>query len=99
MPVSPTAMVSALNALRFYSKRVDQAAGRIASAGLFNVPTEPTSDPATDPAAPAAAEPDDLGDAMVSMMVAQRAFAAQLRVLRTADQMQHEVVDLPADLP
>jgi flagellar hook protein FlgE len=44
--------------------------------------------------ASAPSEPVDLGDAMVDMMIAQRAFAAQLRVLRTADQMLDETVNL-----
>lgn len=98
MPVSPTAMVSALNGLRLYSRRADQAATRIASAGLFPVPAEPAAETDAGSTTPAAADPGDLGDAMVDMMVAQRAFAAQIRVLKTADQMQREVVDLPADL-
>jgi hypothetical protein len=92
-------MVSALNGLRLYSRRVDQAAERIASAGLFSIPDDTAAPPETPPgpATPTAADPGDLGDAMVSMMVAQRAFAAQIRVLKTADQMRREVVDLPAD--
>ncbi len=95
MPVSPTAMVSALNALRLYSRRVDQAAERIASAGLVTIPEEPAPAPGATPSAPI--EPVDLGGAMVDMMVAQRAFAAQLKVIKSADQMLRELVDLPAD--
>jgi hypothetical protein len=93
MPVSGTAIASALNALRLYTRRVDQAAERIASAGLFDVTTgpPPSTDPATPPAPPQ--EPVDLGGAMVDMMIAQRAFAAQLRVLRTADEMLKETVE------
>jgi len=93
MPVSGTAITSALNALRLYSRRVDQAAERIAAVGLFEVSSDPApgSDPATPPTAPA--EPVDLGGAMVDMMIAQRAFAAQLRVLRTADEMLKETVE------
>lgn len=94
MPVSGTAMANALNALRLYSRRVDEAASRISSVGLFAVPPEQTGDPAPPTPAPAAPEPADLGDAMVDMMVAQRAFAAQLRVLRTADEMMRDTVYL-----
>jgi hypothetical protein len=94
MPVSGTAMATALNALRLYSRRVDEAASRIASAGLFSVPADPSEDPP--PAASPASPPEsvDLGDAMVDMMVAQRAFAAQLRVLKTADEMLKDTANL-----
>jgi hypothetical protein len=36
----------------------------------------------------------DLGEAMVSMMIAQRAFSAQLQVIRTSDEMLHDTVSL-----
>lgn len=95
MPVSGTAMANALNALRLYSRRVDEAASRIASVGLFAAPPDQTQDPDPAPSPPTApAEPVDLADAMVDMMVAQRAFAAQLRVLRTADEMIKDTVYL-----
>jgi hypothetical protein len=94
MPVSGTAMANALNALRLYSRRVDEAASRIASVGLFAVPSEPTDDPAPATTPTATTEPVDLGDAMVDIMVAQRAFAAQLRVLKTADEMLKDTVYL-----
>ena len=96
MPVSGTAMANALNALRLYSRRVDQAAARIASVGLFSPPSEQAQEP--EPVTtPPTAEPADLGDAMVDMMVAQRAFAAQLRVLKTADEMLKDTVHLQRD--
>ena len=93
MPVSGTAMANALNALRQYSRRVDQAAARIASVGLFAVPTDQPQE--AEPATPSpAAEPADLGDAMVDIMVAQRAFAAQLRVIKTSDEMLRDTIQL-----
>jgi hypothetical protein len=96
MPISGTAIASAINALKLYSRRVDQAAERIASAGLFAVsnPSSSETEPVPPVGASAPSEPVDLGDAMVDMMIAQRAFAAQLRVLRTADQMLDETVNL-----
>jgi hypothetical protein len=100
MPISGTAIASAINALKLYSRRVDQAAGRIASAGLFAV-SNPSSSETDEPVPPVGAsapsEPVDLGDAMVDMLIAQRAFAAQLRVLRTVDQMLEETVRLRED--
>jgi hypothetical protein len=89
-------MATALNALRLYSRRVDEAAARISSVGLFAAPPEQTQEPAPAPTA-AAVEPADLGDAMVDIMVAQRAFAAQVRVLRTADEMLRDTVYLRRD--
>jgi Flagellar basal body rod FlgEFG protein C-terminal len=93
MPVSGTAVATALNALKRYSHRVDQAAERIASVGLFTVPDEQSQGPETATPSPVP-EPTDLGGAMVDMMIAQRAFAAQLRVLKTSDEMLRDTVDL-----
>jgi hypothetical protein len=95
MPVSGPAIATALNALRMYSRRVDRAAESIATAGLVDGSTDPT-DGATprETGAPASAgNPEDLASAMTDMLIAQRAFAAQLRVLRTADEMLKESVD------
>jgi len=93
MPVTGTAVSNALAALRYYTRQVDRAAEQIAFAGLADVTTEPEGEPR--PAAPAPeAESPDLASAMFSMLVAQRAFSAQLRVLRTADEMLRESVDV-----
>lgn len=93
MPVTGTAISNALSALRYYTRQVDRAAERIALAGLTEVLPDAEGEPA--PAAAPAVTPDapDLDAAMVSMMIAQRAFSAQLRVLRTADEMLRESVD------
>jgi hypothetical protein len=90
MNVTAPALTSALTALRYYSGQVDRAAAQIANAGLDVVPA-PTAGTPPSPLVPAADVPD-LGAAMVSMMIAQRAFSAQLRVIETADQMLSEVV-------
>lgn len=95
MPVPGTAIASALNALKQYSRSVDQAAERIATVGLFTVPAEQPQEPEPGSPLPApVAGPADLGDAMVDMMIAQRAFAAQLRVIKTADEMLRDTVQL-----
>ena len=86
------ALTSALNALQSYTRRVDQAAAKIARAGLDTAaaapadPSAPTGDTATDAV--------DLTEAMTSMRIAQRAFSAQLRVIETADEMMRESIDL-----
>ncbi len=94
MPVTGTAISNALSALRYYTRQVDRAAERIAVAGLAEIPSDTEGEPGS-PAAPTGA-PDtpDLAAAMTSMMIAQRAFSAQLRVLRTADEMLRESVDV-----
>jgi hypothetical protein len=96
MPVSGPAVATALNALRMYSRQVDRAAESIATAGLVGVPTD-SADGTTPPvsgATPSPGDAADLASAMTSMMLAQRAFSAQLRVLRTADEMLKESVDI-----
>ena len=96
MSISGPAIASALNALRRYSRDVDWAAHTIAAAGLTDLPAEPNNGGTT----PGAASPSDapvagdLASAMTSMLLAQRAFSAQLRVLRTADEMLKESVDV-----
>ena len=95
MSVSGSAISAALSALHQYSRRVDQAAARIATAGLGPLSTDPAEPPTGGvPAGPPAAAGDlaDLTSAMTSMMIAQRAFTAQLQVLRTADDMLQETV-------
>jgi flagellar basal body rod protein FlgF len=96
MTVTGAAITSALNALRLYSRRVDRAAESIAAAGLVDLAGE-TDAPETTPAEPLATlsgDSMDLAGAMTSMLIAQRAFVAQLRVLKTADEMLKETVDV-----
>ncbi|MEO8636470.1 MAG: flagellar basal body rod C-terminal domain-containing protein [Gemmatimonadales bacterium] len=95
MSISPSAVSSALSALKMYSRQVDRAAESIASVGLVDL----AADPASGNGAPlpsmsvAYGDSADLAGAMTDMMIAQRAFSAQLRVLRTADEMLKESVD------
>lgn len=93
MPVSGAAMNSALNALKQYSRQVDQAASRIAEVDVFPVPNAQAPE-RTSPTPTQAVASADLGGAMVDMMVAQRAFAAQIRVLKSSDDMLRNTVDL-----
>lgn len=84
------AITTVRNALQTTARRFERAAHSVASAGLER--------PAA-PLAPAGAPPDasevaDLSDAMTSMLIAQRAFSAQLRVLEAADAMLEEGVRL-----
>jgi hypothetical protein len=93
MSVSGTAITTALSALKMYSRRVDRSAEQIASVGL-DLPTD-AGDSAGMPGLPSTSGPAvDLTDAMTSMLIAQRAFSAQLRVLKTADEMLKESVDV-----
>ncbi len=96
MSGTSSAISSALGALHVYSRRVDQAAARIATAGL-DLESPDSANPSAGPAAATASAPAadlaDLSTAMTSMMIAQRAFSAQLRVLRTADEMLQDTVN------
>ena len=91
-PVS--AASSALGGIMNSLRRMDRAAAVVARAGLPQASPAPGGESA--PASPAAdGSACDLPGAMVDMLMAQRAFSAQLRVLGTADEMTREVVDLP----
>ena len=93
-PISstPSATSSALQGIRTYSLRAAKAAEKIARAGLNDAPAAPSDEPA-----PVNAEPQgdaDLPAAMIDLMIAQRAFSAQLRVLEAAAEMAQETVNL-----
>jgi flagellar basal body rod protein FlgC len=76
-----------------YSRRVDRSAEQIASVGLNDLPTDAAD--AGMPGLPATTGGSaDLTEAMTSMLIAQRAFSAQLRVLRTADEMLKDSVEV-----
>jgi Flagellar basal body rod FlgEFG protein C-terminal len=94
MSISGPAIATALNAMRLYTRQVDRAAEQIAAAGLTDVTTDSASEPepTAAPGGPAA-DGTDLSGAMVNMLIAQRAFSAQLRVLRTADEMLRDTVE------
>lgn len=94
MSVSGTAITTALNALKMYSRRVDRSAGQIASVGLTDLPTD-AGDSAGMPGLSATSGGSvNLTEAMTNLLIAQRAFSAQLRVLKTADEMLKESVDV-----
>lgn len=92
MTVLPSASASALQGIRVSLERLDRAARVIAASGL----DDPAPDAATaDPAGPAAGVDSlDLTGAVLDMMLAQRAFSANLRVFETADAMTREVISL-----
>ena len=88
-----TAISSAVQGIMNSMRRMDRAAVSISRSGLPEIPVGPNDLAAT--AGPAqGTESTDLAGAMVDMLMAQRAFSAQLRVLKTADEMSRETVDL-----
>jgi hypothetical protein len=94
MSVSGTAISTALSALKMYSRRVDRSAEQIASVGLTEMPTDAGDSAGMPGLSASSGTPVDLTDAMTNMLIAQRAFSAQLRVLKTADEMLKESVDV-----
>lgn len=95
-PTFPSAMASARRGMQRNVERLDDAAGRIARFGLDTSGDEAAAG-ASSPdagASPPQAADDSLADAMIDVLTAQRAFAAQLRTLRTAAEMSEEAVNL-----
>jgi hypothetical protein len=88
-----SAISSAVQGLMNSTRRMDRAAVSISRSGLPEAPVGP-NDPVTTPGPADGADTTDLAGAMVDMLMAQRAFSAQLRVLKTADEMSRETVDL-----
>ena len=101
MSVSPSALSSALSALKSYTRQLDRAAESIAGIGLTDLCTTPSCGDGAPLPSPAAATGDaaDLAGAMTNMMIAQRAFSAQLHVLRTADDMLKETIEATRPTP
>ena len=90
-------MVSAISAavqgIMNSMRRMERAAVSVSRSGLSEAPVRP-NDPAPTAGPAQGAESTDLAGAMVDVLTAQRAFSAQLRVLKTADEMSREAVDL-----
>lgn len=87
------ALSSARMGIQWSLQRLGDAASRIARAGLEVAPSggPPSAPPAADPTPGGEV---DLPDALVDMLIAQRAFSANLRVIETADEMSKEIVNL-----
>lgn len=95
-PMSATR--AALLGMQASLRKFEHAADVVSRAGLDD-DTSTGAAPANDETAAApgfvpATGGDDFLDAMVDMMVAQRAFSAQLRVLETANDMTKEAIEL-----
>lgn len=98
MKIVPSALSSAVALLNSSERQVDVAAGSIgrdllsesnavataADSGVMPVGPGVVSSPGPDSA--------DVADNMVAMMLAQRAFSAALRVMKTSQEMQEEVI-------
>jgi flagellar basal body rod protein FlgF len=83
-----TASASALSGLRSASDRVDQDASTVAVAGAR------ASDTVNISAAARAGDRMDDVSALVDMRIARYQFAAQVKVLRTVDEMSQDVLGL-----
>lgn len=81
---------AALAGIQYERQQVDRAAHAIAAAGD---PVAPVAGPS--PASPPVNEVQmEIAVAMTTLLIAQRAFAAQLRVIEAADRMARESVRL-----
>lgn len=92
MSIAPvSALAAALGGMQSCMRQMNAAAGTIARAGLPVVP--PAGGAAS---GPATAVPGDLdvAEAMITVRIAQRLFAANAAVVRVADQMAREAVRL-----
>jgi hypothetical protein len=100
----PPAMQSAMQGLQRYDWQMADAASQIArfsdSMDASKTPPDPGAPPhqALPPALPPTHSIDvvteDLTGTMLKMMLAQRAYTAQLRILSVTDEMQKEVTGL-----
>jgi len=89
------ALAAARAGLQGALSRIDRAASVISRAGLESTSTPPAPGSNADGTASPAPHGDpemDIAGAMVDMMLAQRAFAEQLRVMQTIDQTMQDTV-------
>lgn len=89
------ALAAARAGLQGALARIDRAASVISRAGLAssNAAPEPaTNSDGTVTPAPHGEPEMDVAGAMVDMMMAQRAFAEQLRVMQSVDQMMQDTI-------
>ncbi len=93
-PVS--ALSSALQGMRVSSRQAEQAASEIASFGLESSEAIAAPDTSRVAEAPQVGSQDsagaDLADAMAKLIVAQHAYAAQARVVKTATEMMDAAI-------
>jgi hypothetical protein len=88
-------LTTAANAMRVQMARAERAAHLIARGGLNGpAPAEPDAGAGDAPAPVAPPQEADTLDATVDLLLAQRAFAAQVRVIETADAVATEAVRL-----
>ena len=89
MQISPSAFSSGINTIQSGQRRVEQAAGEIASAP---VEAQATNAPANQ----SSAARSDIADNMVDMRVGQYEAQAGARVVQTADRVLGTLIDVTA---
>lgn len=89
------ALAASLRGAQAASERFGRAAGRIAAAGSETPRApDPVGPPASGSSLLAVQQTSDLATEMIQMRVAQRAYEANLAVMRRADAMQEEAIRL-----
>ena len=96
-PIGP-AISSALAGMRAAWSRVDRDVNAVASAGLNEAPAKASPPVSVDgvevPVYPQPSNTPEFDAAMVDLIVAQRAFTAQLRTVKVAESMADEATRL-----
>ncbi len=91
------ALSSALQGLTSNLRRFDRAAAVVARLGLTS-PSEPPEPPGLPPSEetppPEPGQPTDLTGTMTEILIAQRGYFAQLRLIEAAQKTDKEAIDL-----
>ncbi len=93
VPIS--ALSSALQGMTSNLRRFDRAAAAVARLGLTSPQADPPGVPPSEPTPPPEpGQPTDLTGTMTDILIAQRGYFAQLRLIEAARKMDREAVDL-----
>lgn len=90
-----SALSASLRGAQAAAERFGRAAGRIATTGTDTPRApDPISDPPLGPELLASQEEADLPTEMIQARLAQRAYEANLAVMRRADEMEQSAIDV-----
>jgi hypothetical protein len=97
MEISASAFSSGLSGIQAGQRRVDQAAGEIASNGLPQPPSETPPSQQVEPSPEArGSNPADLAESLVGLAQGRNEVQASARVVETADEVLGTLIDTRA---